>query len=93
MPPKETPGTRKDNADHVSLSSFPTMSKSKRPQTHKEPAITANQKSANSQNPGKTNRDNPANTPEEAKPPKTLKSAGADVQRSTPSPPTCQQPS
>ncbi|HMB11318.1 MAG TPA: hypothetical protein VKP01_12035, partial [Saliniramus sp.] len=68
----------------VSLSSFPTMSKSKRPRNPNEPAITANQKSANSQTPAKPTGTIPQNTPEEAKPPKTLKSAGADAQRSTP---------
>ena len=91
--PKKAPSTRKDNADHVSLSSFPTMSKSKRPRNPNEPAITANQKSANSQTPAKPTGTIPQNTPEEAKPPKTLKSAGADAQRSTPGIPTCQQPS
>ena len=55
---------------------LPNNVKEQKTTNPKEPAITATQKSANSQNPGKTNRDNPANTPEEAKPPKTLKKAG-----------------
>ena len=71
------PNNVKEQKDH----------KPERARNHRNP------KSANSQNPGKTNRDNPANTPEEAKPPKTLKSAGADAQRSTPGASTCQQPS
>jgi hypothetical protein len=57
--PKETPDTRKDNADHASLSSFPTMSKSKRPQTRKEPAITATKKAQQSRTrykPGQTRK-------------------------------------